>query len=71
MTWVGENGPELVNLPRGSQVFPNYQSRQMQGGGDTYITISGDITIETPEAADAFWNRVDKTQRLAGMGMAA
>lgn len=22
-TWVGENGPEIVNLPRGSQVVPN------------------------------------------------
>lgn len=25
MTWVGERGPELVNLPRGSQVVPNDQ----------------------------------------------
>jgi hypothetical protein len=23
MAWVGENGPELVNLPRGSQVISN------------------------------------------------
>jgi hypothetical protein len=23
MTWVGEKGPELLNLPRGSQVIPN------------------------------------------------
>jgi hypothetical protein len=25
-TWVGEKGPELVNLPRGSSVMPNAQS---------------------------------------------
>ena len=25
MTWVGEKGPELLNLPRGSQVIPNHE----------------------------------------------
>lgn len=29
---VGERGPELVNLPRGSQVIPNHQTSQMMGG---------------------------------------
>lgn len=29
MTWVGEQGPELVRLPTGSQVYPAGQSRQM------------------------------------------
>jgi hypothetical protein len=24
-TWVGENGPELLRLPRGAQVIPNYE----------------------------------------------
>lgn len=33
---VGEQGPELVNLPRGSDVYSNQQSRKM-GGGDTYV----------------------------------
>lgn len=23
LTWVGEEGPELVNLPRGSRILPN------------------------------------------------
>lgn len=68
---VGEHGPELVNLPRGSQVIPHYRTRSiLQGAGDTYITISGNITIQTPEAANAFWDRIDKTQRLAKVGMA-
>lgn len=35
---VGEHGPELVNLPRGSQVVPNHRLR---GGGDIHITING------------------------------
>ena len=29
LTWVGERGPELVNLPRGSQVVPNLDSVRM------------------------------------------
>ena len=31
---VGERGPELVNLPRGSQVIPNHQ---LGGGGQTIL----------------------------------
>ena len=33
-TWVGEQGPEILNLPRGSQVTPNDVATR--GGGDTY-----------------------------------
>lgn len=32
MALVGESGPELVNLPRGSQVIPNDVARNMAGG---------------------------------------
>jgi tape measure domain-containing protein len=37
---VGERGPELVNLPKGADVFSNEESRKMTAGG-------GGITIET------------------------
>jgi hypothetical protein len=37
---VGERGPELVNLPKGADVFSNEESRRMTAGG-------GGITIET------------------------
>lgn len=36
MAVVGEEGPELVNLPRGSQVFTNQETQGMLGG-DTFI----------------------------------
>lgn len=39
---VGERGPELVNLPRGAQVFNNTQSRGMMagaGGSSSSVTI--------------------------------
>lgn len=34
LTWVGERGPELVSLPRGSRVYSAEDSRSM--GGDTF-----------------------------------
>ena len=38
-TWVGEDGPELVQLPTGSRIIPNRQSRNPSG--DTYnITVN-------------------------------
>lgn len=38
LTWVGEGGPELAYLPRGSQILNAQDSRKV--GGDTYyITI--------------------------------
>ena len=37
-TWVGENGPELVELPQGSRIYNNQESRSI--GGDTfYVNI--------------------------------
>lgn len=33
LTWVGEAGPELVALPRGSQIYSNQESRQMAATG--------------------------------------
>jgi hypothetical protein len=35
MSLVGERGPELVNLPRGSKVIPN---NRLGGSGDMLIT---------------------------------
>jgi hypothetical protein len=39
---VGERGPELVNLPRGSQVIPN---DKIGGGGAIHIDASDNRTI--------------------------
>lgn len=35
-TWAGENGPEIIELPRGTRINSNERSRAMTGG-DTYI----------------------------------
>lgn len=39
---VGENGPEMVELPKGSNVIPNHQVRN--GGQVFNITINGDFS---------------------------
>lgn len=41
MALVGERGPELVNLPRGSQVIPAAQTSNMMGGVGGSIEVFG------------------------------
>jgi len=43
LAWVGERGPELVNLPRGSQVLTNQQSMAM---ANQSLTIGGTVRVE-------------------------
>lgn len=45
MAWVGERGPELVNLPKGSQVIPTHRTRNMATGGIN-------ITVDARGSAD-------------------
>lgn len=56
MTLVGENGPELVSLPRGSSVATAQETRSM--GGDTFYVI-----IDAKSVDD--FNRVVKLARDA------
>jgi hypothetical protein len=53
MAIVGEKGPELVSMPKGSQVFNNTETKNMMGGVtiNNYIDKSVDI--------DAFQNRLN------------
>lgn len=39
LTWLGEGGPELALLPRGTQVLSAQESRNMVGGDTFYVTI--------------------------------
>lgn len=72
LTMVGENGPELVNLPRGSQVTPAWQTRGQQGGmGDIIINITGPVSMNNESNIDYFAQRISATQRLAAKGMAS
>ncbi|MGC0396325.1 hypothetical protein ABIF91_008711 [Bradyrhizobium sp. USDA 241] len=80
--WVGENGKELVNLPRGSQVIPNDVARSVTSGTTIQNTfmVAGDVapgTIDKLQAAVvAAHRKVDKiskvmvsTQRMQATGV--
>ncbi|CAK7037841.1 phage tail tape measure protein [Tissierella sp.] len=43
LTWVGEKGPELIDLPRGSKVFSNEKSMEMMSGNK--IEHTGTIKV--------------------------
>jgi tape measure domain-containing protein len=46
MALVGEQGPELINLPRGSQVFPTPKTNAMLSGmGGGNMNVSGEFTV--------------------------
>ncbi|QAT63017.1 phage tail tape measure protein [Acidilutibacter cellobiosedens] len=56
LTWVGERGPELVNLPRGSKVLSNEKLMEMIKGKGQTNTNNSNLTIHI----DNFNNNTDK-----------
>ena len=46
LSWVGEDGPELVNLPRGAQVIPHGPSMAMAANQNSGGITIGSITIQ-------------------------
>ena len=46
---VGEKGPELVNLPRGSRVHSNAESRQMAGTNTINVYVQGRVGASDQE----------------------
>jgi uncharacterized protein (TIGR02594 family) len=72
LTWVGENGKELVQLPQGSKVYNASTSRRMAAANDGgpkigSITMNNDFRGADAQAVDAIQARLDQMQR----GMAA
>lgn len=59
-SWVGENGPELINLPQGSTVKTAQESRNVSG--DTY-----NITISAKDVRE--FNDIVKLSKTARMRM--
>jgi TP901 family phage tail tape measure protein len=55
MAVVGENGPEIVSLPQGSNVYPN--GTGPSGGGQT-VNIFGDINLDGADAVTEWTKRV-------------
>lgn len=66
MAIVGEQGPELVNLPRGSDVIPNNKLGGSTGGGSTTININvGLMTGSAIERRDAAMKMFEDLQDIA------
>lgn len=62
LTWVGERGPELVSLPRGSRVYSAEDSRNMGGTNNYYLTVQS-RDMETVAAMTATFKRARQTER--------
>lgn len=65
---VGERGPELTYLPRGSNVYSNQKSRDMLAGGGG-VTIMGDIYIDSEADADYFFKKMGRNLDLSNQGL--
>ena len=54
LTWVGEERPELVELPQGTRILDGDQSRRMAGAGGSGITIQMNVNA----------NEINEVQKL-------
>ncbi len=52
LTWVGERGPELLNLPRGSQIIPNHKTKGVSPAGVAGGASADDIAAAVASAMD-------------------
>ena len=59
MTWVGERGPELVNLPRGSQVYDAQASRNIVNNHNY------DVTVNTAAQSGTYLQDIALAQAMA------
>ena len=67
LTWVGEQGPELVNLPSGSYVHTASQSARMASGGGSGIVINVAGSIIGPSGIDELTDMMARRLRLDGV----
>ena len=68
MALVGERGPELVDLPRGSQVYTNAQSKRMMSGStnNTNVYVG---TIKNNSDEGYLMRRINRDYEKAAMGV--
>lgn len=70
LSWVGERGPELVNLPRGSQVFSNAQSKGMGGMTINVNVDNRGSSVSMADVTSAVRAGVGQAVQQAGMNVA-
>lgn len=67
-TWVGEEGPEIIDLPQGSKVYPSNETRRRTLGGDTYIF---NVDFERVADVQKFMDTAKAARRLSRQGASA
>lgn len=65
-SWVGEAGPELVNLPRGSQVIPHSRSMAMAGGNTYNIHVTVATGVNPVEVGRQTVYAIQQYEKRAG-----
>lgn len=65
-TWVGEHGPEILNIPSGSSILSNRESRGSSAKKDVnvYLTVQGNV-IGNEEFADSVGEHIVTKVKLA------
>jgi hypothetical protein len=67
LSWVGEHGPELMNMPSGARVYNNTQTRSMvTNNNPTVIVLNGGGNIEK-QLMQATRNKSINWRRTLGM----
>ena len=64
---VGERGPELVNLPRGSSVIPNNRLGGSSSGSTTVTVAPGAVVLQYPILRDR--QAMDQLGQVVGDAM--
>lgn len=69
LTWVGEQGPELVSLPQGSRIYSNPESERIAAGTDTRAIESLLTGIESKlQRIDDNLSDMETVRRMYGYG---
>lgn len=63
LAMLGENGPEIVDLPRGSRVYTAEQSRKMAKGGNTYVMNVQSRDMQNVAQLAATFDRMRQRER--------
>jgi hypothetical protein len=63
LSWVGEKGPELLNLPRGAQVIP---LDRMGSGSSINITVNAGMGTDGAAVGEQIVNAIRRYERTSG-----
>ncbi|ANW97724.1 hypothetical protein CSTERTH_01095 [Thermoclostridium stercorarium subsp. thermolacticum DSM 2910] len=74
LTWVGEEGPELVDLPAGTKIFNTRRSMQLvqqsANGGDVYIgNVTMNVNADDFKKVGDFINLFEQFRQVKRAGM--